>query len=89
MRGLDDNQLVAADPEAAVGQRRDLCRIDVEAMYALIEDDEIVAAAMHLQEADGHATDIEQIAAGAQPAVPPGILDHGVAGRADYSAAGA
>ena len=51
---LDDDQLVAADAGAAVGDRRGPRRRQAERTRPLVEHDEVVPAAMHLYEARQH-----------------------------------
>src|SRR5690606_3459361 len=50
-RALDDEQLVAADAEMPVGHARDLLRAETEGLARRIDDDEVVARALHLGEA--------------------------------------
>ncbi len=50
-RRLDDDELVAADAGAPVGDRGGAGRREAERAGALVEHDEVVAAAVHLEEA--------------------------------------
>src|SRR6185312_2459579 len=51
-RQLDQDQLVAADPSAPVGDASGRLGIDRHRIMALIEHDEVVAEPMHLTEAN-------------------------------------
>jgi hypothetical protein len=62
-RALDDQDLVAADAEMAVGEKARLGRRRHEVLADGVEHDEIVAEAVHFGEADAHRRGY---------AVPPG-----------------
>ena len=52
--GLDHQQLVAADAEVAVGDRLHARRAQVDRRAGGVDDDEVVAEAVHLGEAQFH-----------------------------------
>src|SRR6185295_9599804 len=53
-RPLDDQQLVEADAEVPVGERADLLAAEREVLLRRVDDDEIVARALHLGERQLH-----------------------------------
>ena len=55
LRGLEQDHLVAADAGAAVGDRPARARVHLDRRLAGVENDEVVAEAVHLAEAEGHA----------------------------------
>jgi hypothetical protein len=54
MRRLDRQQLIEADTEVAVADLRDLIRVEAQWLVATIDDDEIIAGAVHLRETQLH-----------------------------------
>ena len=57
LRALDDEHLVAAHAEAAVGQRANRVRRQVDTLAHAVDDDEIVAQPLHLGELERHGGD--------------------------------
>ena len=55
MRSLDQQDLIATDTEMAVGDELQLGGIEMHCLRDSVDDDEIVAEAMHLGEAKSHA----------------------------------
>jgi hypothetical protein len=53
-RGVERDELVAADPDLPVREAADLVGRELEWQRALVDDDEVVTGAVHLDEGDRH-----------------------------------